>query len=410
MRGHVTKRSTWQFVVDLGLQPLQRCPACRKRYWIEHKRLKNCPKCHGPLEDRTQRRQEFHTGYASKREAEDELAKVLGSLALGVHIECSKVLLSEFLRVQWLPAIRPTIRPTTFASYEGHVERHIIPALGQVPLQQLTSSQLNGLYARLLSEGRGPGKGGLSPATTRRVHATIHRALKDAVRWNKISRSPADGADPPRALGFEHPMKVWGVRELKAFLASERQDRAYGLWLLLITSGMRRGEALGLTWDDLDLKAGRLAITKTRIQNGYEILVSSPKTRKGRRLIVLDPGTVRALRIERVRQKKERRRAGAPWDPCGYVFTRADGEPYHPERVSKMFRRASKKAGLPPIRLHDLRHSFATMALGAGLHPKIVSERLGHANIGITLDCYSHVLPAISEEAACRVAALVLPD
>jgi integrase len=410
VRGHVNKRSTWQFVVDLGPQPLQRCPTCRKRYWTEQKRLKRCPQCHGPLEDRCERRQEFHTGYKSKREAEAELAKVLGSLALGMHIEPSKVLVAEFLRHEWLPAIRPTIRPTTYASYEGHVERHIIPALGQVPLQQLGGAQLNGLYARLLAEGRGPGKGGLSPATVRRVHATLHRAFKDAVRWNKIPRSPAEGADPPRAAGFEHPMQVWGAKELKIFLAAESESRAYPLWLLLATTGARRGEALGLTWDDLDLKAGRLAVRKTRVQNGYDTLLSTPKTRKGRRLIALDPATTRALRIQRVRQKKECRSQAVLWDPAGYVFTGEDGEPYHPERVSKMFRRASKKAGLPPIRLHDLRHSYATLALGAGVHPKIVSERLGHANIGITLDCYSHVLPVISEEAAWRVAALVLPD
>ncbi len=410
MRGHICKRSTWQFVVDLGPQPLQRCPVCRKRYWTEQKRLKNCPKCHGPLEDRCERRQEIHTGYASKRDAETELAKALGSIAHGFHVEPSKVLVADFLRLEWLPAIRSTIRPTTYASYAGHVEHHIIPALGQVPLQQLGSLQLNGLYARLLAEGRGPGKGGLSPATVRRVHATVHRALKDATRWNKIARSPADGADPPRAAGFEHLMKVWGAKELRAFLTCESESRAYGLWLLLMTTGMRRGEALGLTWDDLDLKAGRLAVKKTRIQNGYEILLSTPKTRKGRRLIALDPATIRALRLDRVRQKRECRAKGIPWDASGYVFTRADGEPYHPERVSKMFRRAAKEAGLPPIRLHDLRHSHATMALGAGVHPKVVSERLGHANIGITLDCYSHCLPVISEEAACRVAALLLPD
>jgi integrase len=362
------------------------------------------------LEDRSERRQEFHTGYQSKREAEGELAKVLCSLAVGVHIEPSKVVVAEFLRAEWLPAIRSTVRPTTYASYLGHVERHIIPALGQIPLQQLASAQLNGLYARLITDGRGPGKGGLSPATVRRVHATLHRALKDATRWNKIPRSPADGADPPRAAGFEHPMKVWGAKELRTFLTAEAECRAYPLWLLLATTGARRGEALGLTWDDLDLKAGRLMVRKTRVQNGYETLVSTPKTRKGRRLLVLDPATTRALKRERVRQKKECRSSGIRWDPAGYVFTGEDEAPYHPERVSKMFRRAQKKAGLPPIRLHDLRHSYASLALGAGVHPKVISERLGHANIGITLDCYSHVLPVISEEAACRVAALILPD
>ena len=134
MRGHIKKRSAWQFVVDLGLEPLQRCPTCRKRYWADRGRLRACPKCEGPLEDRLERWQEFHTGYKSKREAEEELAKVLGSLASGLHIEPCKMLLADFLRSDWLPAIRPTIRPTTFLSYEGHVERHIIPALRRLAL------------------------------------------------------------------------------------------------------------------------------------------------------------------------------------------------------------------------------------------------------------------------------------
>ena len=121
MRGHIKKRSSWQFVVDLGPHPLQHCPACHKRYWSYWGRFKSCPKCHGALEDRLERRQEFHTGYESKKEAEQELAKVLASLANGVHIEPSKMLLSDFLRNEWLPAIRPTIRPTTFSSYETHV-------------------------------------------------------------------------------------------------------------------------------------------------------------------------------------------------------------------------------------------------------------------------------------------------
>ena len=130
MRGHIKKRASWQFVVDLGPQPLQHCPTCRKRYWSDRGRFKACPKCHGALEDKVQRRQEFHTGYESKKEAEQELAKVLAALATGVHIEPSKMLLADFLRTEWLPAIRPTIRPTTFSSYETHVERHIIPRIG----------------------------------------------------------------------------------------------------------------------------------------------------------------------------------------------------------------------------------------------------------------------------------------
>jgi len=409
MRGHVKKRGTWQFVVDLGAQPLQRCPACRKRYWGEHGRLRCCPKCHGPLEDRIERRQEFHTGYQTKKEAENELAQVLAAIASGLHVEPSKMLLADFLRNEWLPAIRPTIRPTTFSSYETHVERHIIPKLGSLQLQQITGVQINLLYARLLSEPCDQGRL-LSPSTVRRVHATLHRALKDAVRWSKIPRNPVDAADPPRAVGFDREMKVWTAKDLKTFLVAERDGDLYPLWLTMGTTGMRRGEALGLTWEDLDLEAGHLSIKKTRIVNGYETLLSTPKTKKGRRMLALDPATTAALKKLRAQQMTQCLRRGVPWDDTQAVFTSDDGVPYHPKRVSRLFAEGAKKAGLPVIRLHDLRHTYATLALVSGIHPKVVSERLGHANIGITLDCYSHCLPTLSEEAASRVAALVVPD
>jgi integrase len=408
MRGHIKKRASWEFVVDLGPQSLQHCSVCRKRYWSDRGRFKACPKCHGPLEDRVQRRQEFHTGYESKKEVEQELAKVLAALATGGHIEPSKMLLADFLRTEWLPAIRSTIRPTTFASYETHVLRHIIPRIGSLQLQQLSGVQINLLYARLLSEPDIHGRL-LSPATVRRVHATLHRALKDAVRWSKLLRNPVDSADPPRAQGFDREMKVWTAAQLRTFLAAERESELYPLWLTLGTTGMRRGEALGLSWEDIDLEAGRLSIKKTLIMNGYKTMLSTPKTKKGRRLIVLDPATVSALRKLRTEQMKVHLRQGLSWRESQPVFVTEAGHPYHPERVSKLFAQAAKQAGLPRIRLHDLRHTYATLALGAGVHPKVISERLGHASIAITLDCYSHCLPTISEEAAARVAALVVP-
>ena len=192
---------------------MQRCPACRKRYWTRDGRLKHCPRCHGPLEDRLERRQEFHSGYATKKEAENELAKVAGALASGTHIEASRLLVDDFLREHWLPAIRPTIRATTFLSYQGHIDNYLSPTLGRIPLQQLSPAHINAFYAKLLTEGRKnwlattkkkteKEKKPLAPATVRRMHATLHRALKDAVRWNLIGRNPADAADPPPGGGL----------------------------------------------------------------------------------------------------------------------------------------------------------------------------------------------------------------
>jgi integrase len=420
MRGHVKKRSTWQFTADLGLRPLQRCPACRKRYWTKDGRLKRCPRCQGPLEDGLERRQEFRSGFLTKREAETELAKVVAAISTGMHIEASRLLVDDFLRTQWLPAIRPTIRATTFLSYQGHIDNHLSPELGRIPLQQLSATHINALYAKLLCEGKVSKakikdgeevkKSPLAPATVRRVHATLHRALRDAVRWNLIGRNPADAADPPRAVGCAGAVvNVWSTADIKTFLTRERKDYYYALWLLLLTTGMRRGEALGLRWQDVDLEAPSVAIRQTRVQLGYETIVSTPKTQKGRRLVALDPATAAALGEVRTREEERLVSEGSAVDPGDIVFTDEHGEPLHPERVTRLFRSASKKAGVPEIRLHDARHTFASVALAAGVHPKIVSERLGHANIGITMDTYSHALPGLSEEAACRVAALVVP-
>jgi integrase len=349
-------------------------------------------------------------GFASKREAQEALTQVLASISTGTHIEPSKVLMSEFMTGEWLPAIRATIRPTTYLSYQGHVECHIIPALGTLPLQHVSAAHINAFYSRLLSDGRGHDKGGLSPATVRRVHATLHRALHDAVRWNRLVKNPVDAADPPRVTSTDLEMKVWSAKELKVFLASERESRLYPLWLTLATTGMRRGEVLGLRWQDVDLEARTVSIRQTRVMTGYQPLLSTPKTRRGKRLVALDGATVATLREHRRRQKEERLAAGPLWKDSGFVFTKEDGEPYHPERVSRLFQGAAKRAGLPRIRLHDLRHSYATLAPASGVHPKVISERLGHASIAITLDTYSHAVPALSEEAAERVAALVLPD
>jgi len=410
LRGHVKKRATWEYVAELGPQPLQRCPACHKRFWITRERLPRCPLCQGPLEETVRRRQEMKAGFASRRAAQEALTQVLSSLASGTHIEPSRLRLSAFLIEEWLPAIQATIRPTTYLSYAGHVRIHIVPHLGTLTLQHLSASHINAFYSRLLSEGRGPNKGGLSPSSVRRISATLHRSLRDAVRWGRLLRNPVDLADPPRLGLAQTEMKVWSGPELRAFLGHERESRLYGLWLLAATTGMRRGEILGLRWGDIDLEAGRVMITRTRVLQGYTAQLSEPKTRRGRRLIALDPATTAGLNEHRRRQRNEGLAPGPGGKDTGYVFTREDGEPYHPERVSKLFRRAAREAGLPPIRLHDLRHSYATLALQAGIHPKIVSERLGHASIAITLDTYSHAIPALSEEAAAQVAALVIPD
>jgi len=261
---------------------------------------------------------------------------------------------------------------------------------------------------KLALRGKKDGKSGLSPLSIRHVHATLHRALKDAVRWERLTRNPIEAADPPRISGDgTRELKTWSAEQLKTFLESGKDERLSALWHLLAMTGLRRGEALGLRWEDLDLEAGRISVRRALIPNGAVVVVSEPKTARGRRSVALDPETVEVLKRQAGQQLADQVQKGDKWTDTGLVFTKEDGEAWHPEVVSRFFRSAVKRSRLPVIRLHDLRHTHATLALRAGIHPKVVSERLGHATIAITLDTYSHAIPAMQEEAAVRIAELV---
>jgi integrase len=355
------------------------------------------------------RRQRSKGGFRTKRECHEALNEALAALRTGTFVEPSQRTLGVFLVEEWLPAIRPPkMRPSTWLSYQKNVERHIVPALGRLPLQRLTPAQLAAFYRSLLEHGRRDGRGGLAPKTIRNIHGALHAALKDAVRWGYVARNVAAAADLPKGMLPE--MHVWSPEQLRAFLDQVRNDRLYAAWLLLATTGMRRGEVAGLRWVDVDLDAGRVSPRRPRVVVNYEVVVSEPKTAKGRRSLALDPATVAALREHRVRQLEERLAVGPRWQDSGLVFTWPDGRPLHPERFSRWFEQHARAAGLPKIRLHDVRHSYATAALAAGIPAKVVSERLGHANIAITMDIYSHVLPGLDAQAAGTVARLILGD
>jgi len=239
-------------------------------------------------------------------------------------------------------------------------------------------------------------------------HACLHKACKDAVRWGHISRNPLDAADPPRKKGDgSKEMKTWSREQLKAFLEAMKEERLSPLWHTIAMTGMRRGEAIGLRWIDVDLEAGRIAVRRALIPSGRDVIVSEPKTVKGRRVIAIDPGTVEVLKGQAPRQLDEQKEWDDAWVESSLVFTQENGAALDPETLTRYWRQAVKKAMLPTIRLHDLRHTHATLALQAGIYPKVVSERLGHATVSITLDTYSHAIPAMQEEAAALIAGLV---
>ena len=414
MRGHIRRRGesgSWEYIVDVGVAAAQRCATCNKRFWVERRPKESCPRCGSELRETDERRRETRGGFATRKDCQAAMNRLLVAVEQQSYSAPTKATVREYLSKEWLPAVKATIRPSTYNSYVQHVECHICPHIGSLKLAKLTGSQVNALYAKLAESGAGNGRKGLSPQTIRHVHSCLHKACQDAVRWGHISRNPLDAADPPRKSGDgTKEMHTWTAEQLKAFLDSVADDRLRPLWHLIAMTGMRRGEAIGLRWSDIDLENSRLSVRRALVPTNREVVISEPKTAKGRRVIALDPATVEVLKSQAARQLDEQQQWDEGQSETGLVFTAENGAALDPESVSRYFRQAVKKAMLPQIRLHDLRHTHATLALQAGVHPKVVSERLGHATVSITLDTYSHAIPALQEEAAALIAGLVFAE
>lgn len=342
------------------------------------------------------RDQRWHSGYRTLRDAKKARAEIIGRLERGTYIAPSRITFREFIEKEWLPAVKGQLRPSTFESYAANLRNHVLPQLGSHRLQHVSPAMLNKLYGDLTER--------LSVATVRYVHAITRHALADAVRWDRLARNPAERAMRPRPSAAKPAMHTWSADELRRFLHHVRGDRLYAAWRLLATTGMRRGELLGLHWRNLHLDGARAQIAETLIGSRR---ASTPKTDKGRRSVALDPETIAALRAHRKAQAAEKLALGPAYEDHALVFCREDGTPAWPQSFSRTFLRHARAAGLPRIPLKNLRHTHATLALQAGVHPKVVQERLGHANIGITLDVYSQAIPAMQEDAAATVAALI---
>lgn len=359
------------------------------------------------------RRQRSKGGFRTKADAQAALTEILGSMDRGNYVEPNKQTVAEYL-TEWLDGMRARVRPSTWESYDRNVRVHIIPNLGGYYLQQLTPAILDAFYAELHANGRratnssrtqGPG---LSVRTVHYIHVLLSRALQDAVKKGSLVRNVAKAADPPTQDGTKaREMQTWNAEELRRFLAFIESDRIYGPCLIAAFTGLRRGEVLGLRWKDIDLDGERLSVRQTVIAVAHEVTFSTPKNGKAR-AVTLDGATVNALRTIRKAQMEERLALAGHYQDHGLVFAQADGSPVHPERLTMVFDRRVAKSGLPRLRFHDLRHTHATLALQAGVHPKVVQERLGHSSIAITLDTYSHVIPSMQEQAARTIADFIL--
>lgn len=287
---------------------------------------------------------------------------------------------------------------------------HVLPRLGGRLLQQVTPTLLNNLYADLMESGRtNGGPGGLSAKTVRYEHTTLHKVLADAVDTGMIPHNPADRARPPKPkVGPQPEMRCWNAEQLAKFLLHVEGHRLQAAFHLAAMTGMRRGEVLGLRWQDIDFETGRLAVRHTLVSVAYQIRESTPKTHQAR-VVDLDGGTLDLLQLHRNRQRAEREAWGSDYQENDLVFRREDGSPVHPDSFTQAFDAEVRRSGLPRIRLHDLRHSHATIALRAGVPVKVISERLGHENPAFTLKQYAHVIPGMQAEAAALIASLVTP-
>lgn len=365
-------------------------------------------------------------GFATKGEADDALDEVIHRRKSKTYVSPSRQSLEMFLIEEWLPAVEGRdLKTSTISSYEQTVRKYIVPELGSIRLQDLGGPNINRFYAKLAKSGRlQPGKRpeankGLAPKTVRNVHVILRKALSDAVRWNLIPRNPCDDADPPKVRGASrHRMKTWTPEQVRTFLEAMKEDRLFPAYLLSVSTGLRRGEVLGLRWEDVELESVRaidgttisphLSVRQTLLSIDYrELEFSGPKNGRERE-VSLDSNTVSVLKEWKKRQLEERLAFGELYDrKHDLVFTKVEGGPLHPDFYSQTFDRRVAKLDLPRITLHDLRHSHATIALQAGVHPKIVSERLGHATVAFTLDVYSHSIRGMQTDAAELIAGLV---
>ena len=373
MRGHIIKRykDSYTVVLNMGIDPTT---GKRKQQWISVK--------------------------GNKKDAEKRLSEMLHQIDTGSFMAPGKTTVAAFLE-RWMEDYRPNLSPVSYEKYRDIVKKRLIPNLGSIPLTQLKPEHLQKLYTAMQKEG-------LSARTVRYHHAVMHVALKTALEWGLVARNPADAVRTPKI--HRNEMQTWDEREMNQFLETARDSQYYAVFYTALFTGMRRSELLGLKWSDVDLVLGQIHVSRSlhRLENGNYIFTEA-KSAKSRRTIALPPSASLLLKQHQEKQKLDRAMLGVSWANDDLLFGTLEGKPWSPDRVTRGWEAMAKRAGVKVIRLHDARHTHATLMLTQGIHPKIVQERLGHASIMMTLDVYSHVVPGLQEAAALRFDKLATP-
>jgi integrase len=341
----------------------------------------------------------YATVRGTKRDAQRELRRLLGTVDVGQHVDPGKLTVGQWLK-QWLEEARHGVSRKTHERYSEIVNQHLVPALGNTQLAKLAPVHVQGFYSDALSSGRLDGKGGLSPQTVVHFGRVLHQAMKRATKLRLIATNPVDDATPPKVE--EKEMQTLTEEQAGKLLAAASTTRLYVPLVVALATGLRRGELLGLRWRDVNLDTGIITMARSIEQTKEGLRPKTTKTTRGKRPIVLPASAVAVLRAHKVAQAEERLALGL--GKSDLVFTRVDGTMINPDSFSSWAKRVAKRAGCSHIMpVHGLRHTHITNLLLANVHPKVASERAGHSRVGFTLDRYSHCIPSLQEDAAARI-------
>lgn len=369
MRGCITKKSkTYSIVIYLGRD--------------EHGKKK----------------QKWFNGYKTKKEAERDLPIILNQFQQNTFIEPIKTTLSEYLRSWLANYVETNLSPTTLSGYKVNIEKHLIPAIGNIELQKLQPIHIQNLYNKKQINGRADGKGGLSAKSIIYIHRVLRKALQQAFRLQLVNRNVADYVELPKAKKFKP--SILNIEQILKMLEDLKNTKFYIPVLLAVATGLRRGEVLGLRWADIDSKECTITINQNLIPDKTGVIITTPKTENSHRTILVSQLIIQELLLHKEKQDKIKKDLEEIYYDHDLVNCKLDGLPLNPSTFSSDFSDILKKLKLPHVRFHDLRHMNATIMLKSNIPAKIASERLGHSTIGITLDLYSHVLNDMQKEAA----------
>lgn len=367
--GSIIKRGTkWAFVIEVG------------------------------RDEEGKRKQKWFSGYRKRKDAYDAMIEKEDEINKGKFVEPSKETLKTYMN-KWFENKKTQIRPSTARTYDWLIHKHIIPNIGHLELAEIKPQHLQEFYTKL-QKAENP----IANENINKIHSIIQDALNVAEEWGMIYKNVAKVVKPPSFT--RNNMKIWNEKEVIKFLEVAKKDRYFMAFFLAISTGMRRGEILGLRWGDIEKE--QVFINQTLSNRGD--CFQEPKSQAGRRLIALPDETSQALKQHKKEVAQDKLLAGPLYKDHDLVISTSIGTPLNPSNLLRTFRKLIKQADVPSIRFHDLRHTHATLMLKQGVHPKIVSERLGHANIRITLDTYSHVLPGLQESAAKEFGQTIFKD